>query len=57
MYKTLIYYEKKQKKIGNDQRLYFYRFFRRLFDKEGSEFGNVHAAAEKAYNDYLRETR
>ena len=47
----------KAKKIGNDQRLYFYRFFRRLFDKEGSEFGNVHAAAEKAYNDYLRETR
>ena len=47
----------KAKKIGNDQRLYFYRFFRRLLDKEGSEFGNVLAAAEKAYNDYLRETR
>ncbi len=45
------------KKIGNDQRLYFYRFFRRLFDKEGSEYGNVTLAAEKAYNDYLRETR
>lgn len=45
------------KKIGNDQRLYFYRFFRRLLDKEGAEFGNVDAAAEKAYNDYLRETR
>ena len=45
------------KKIGNDQRLYFYRFFRRLFDKDGAEFGNVDAAAEKAYNDYLRETR
>lgn len=45
------------KKIGNDQRLYFYRFFRRLFDKEGAEFGNVDKAAEKAYNDYLRETR
>ena len=45
------------KKIGNDQRLYFYRFFRRLLDKEGAEFGDVNAAAEKAYNDYLRETR
>lgn len=45
------------KKIGNDQRLYFYRFFRRLFDKEGSEYGNITLAAEKAYNDYLRETR
>lgn len=45
------------KKIGNDQRLYFYRFFRRLLDKEGAEFGNVDTAAEKAYNDYLRETR
>lgn len=47
----------KAKKIGNDQRLYFYRFFRRLFDKDESEFGNVLAAAVKAYNDYLRETR
>lgn len=45
------------KKIGNDQRLFFYRFFRRLFDREGTEFGNIDAAAEKAYNDYLRETR
>lgn len=45
------------KKIGNDQRLYFYRFFRRLFDKEGAEYGDVNAAAEKAYSDYLRETR
>lgn len=47
----------KAKKIGNDQRLYFYRFFRRLFDKEGSEYGNVFSAAERAYNDYMRETR
>lgn len=45
------------KKIGNDQRLYFYRFFRRLFDREGTEFGNISAAAEKAFSDYLRETR
>ena len=45
------------KKIGNDQRLYFYRFFRRLLDKDGSEYGDVSAAATKAYNDYLRETR
>lgn len=45
------------KKIGNDQRLYFYRFFRRLFDCEGPEFGKILAAADKAYNDYLRETR
>ena len=45
------------KKIGNDQRLYFYRFFRRLFDKEGMEYGNVFLAAEKANYDYLRETR
>lgn len=47
----------KAKKIGNDQRLYFYRFFRRLFDKEGDEYGNVFSAAVKANNDYLRETR
>lgn len=45
------------KKIGNDQRLYFYRFFRRLFDKEGEEYGNVFSAANKANYDYLRETR
>ena len=45
------------KKIGNDQRLYFYRFFRRLFDKEGVEYGNVFSAANKANYDYLRETR
>lgn len=45
------------KKIGNDQRLFFYRFFRRLFDKEGNEFGSVLMAARTAFNDYLRETR
>ncbi len=45
------------KKIGNDQRLYFYRFFKRLFDKDGEEYGNVSSAADKANNDYLRETR
>lgn len=46
----------KAKKIGNDQRLYFYRFFKRLFDKEGDEYGNVSLAANRANNDYLRET-
>ena len=45
------------KKIGNDQRLYFYRFFRRLFDIDGDEFGDVLSSAIKANKDYLRETR
>lgn len=60
LYKILQYLDSLRdiaKKIGNDQRLYFYRFFRRLFDKEGGEYGNVVSAAKKANNDYLRETR
>lgn len=44
------------KKIGNDQRLYFYQVFRNLFDKESEGYCDLHAAVQKGYKDYQRET-
>lgn len=42
------------KKIGNDQRFYFFHFFRNLFsDNEGSY--NIENAANKAFRQYERE--
>ena len=60
LYKTIEYLDSLReyaKKIGNDQRLFFYRFFRNLFDSQGSVYCKVDAAADKAFKDYLRETR
>lgn len=45
------------KKIGNDQRLFFYCLFKRLFDSASPAYCQLDKAAEKAFNDYLRETR
>lgn len=44
------------KKIGNDQRLYFYQVFRNLFDKESEGYCDLFSAAQKGYRDYQRET-
>lgn len=42
------------KKIGNDQRFYFYYFFRALFSND-NENSSLEFAAKKAYNQYERE--
>lgn len=47
----------KAKKIGNDQRLYFFYFYRRLFDKESESYLNIKKAIDAAYNAYIRETQ
>lgn len=60
LYKTIEYLDSLReyaKKIGNDQRLFFYRFFRNLFDSENSAYCRIDKAAENAFNDYLRMTR
>ena len=44
------------KKIGNDQRLYFYQIFRNLFDKESESYSDFLEAARKGFRDYQRET-
>lgn len=44
------------KKIGNDQRLYFYQFFKVLFDKEGEAYLDIEKSAEQAYSQYERIT-
>lgn len=44
------------KKIGNDQRLFFYHFFRGLFLKESDSFMNINNAVEYAFRQYERET-
>lgn len=55
----LIYLDKVSamaKKIGNDQRLYFYHFFKSLFDKNGDGYLDVERSAEFAYRQYERIT-
>jgi len=42
------------KKIGNDQRLYFYQFFKKLFDKNEESFLNMNEAAKSAFKEYDR---
>ena len=44
------------KKIGNDQRLYFYQFFKSLFDPEFDCFLDVRGAADRAFKQYERIT-
>lgn len=51
--------EVKQKatKIGNDQRLFFFWLFRRLFDKDADSYLNFDASVNEAYKSYIRETQ
>ena len=42
------------KKIGNDQRLYFYHFFKKLFDEHEDAYLNINEAARAAYSEYER---
>lgn len=53
--KYLDYIKKVAKKIGNDQRFYFFYFFRALLNKEKEEYGDIKAAANYAYKQYERE--
>lgn len=45
------------KKIGNDQRLYFHFFFRKLFSKSSETFLDMCASANEAFTHYERETK
>lgn len=45
------------KKIGNDQRLYFYQFFKTLFDKEHDAYLDISQSANYAYRQYERITQ
>lgn len=47
----------KAKKIGNDQRLYFYFFYKKLFDSESDSYLDIGKSIEAAYNAYIRETQ
>lgn len=44
------------KKIGNDQRMYFFYLFKALFDSQSESCGNLQLAIESAYRSYERET-
>lgn len=47
----------KAKKIGNDQRLYFFYFYKKLFDNQSESYLCVEKAIVDAYNAYIRETQ
>ncbi len=47
----------KAKKIGNDQRLYFFYFYKKLFDNQSESYLCVEKAIGDAYNAYIRETQ
>lgn len=42
------------KKIGNDQRLYFHHFFKKLFDKNEYSYLDVYEASKSAFDEYVR---
>ncbi len=44
------------RKIGNDQRLFFFHFYRGLLSKDGDSYMNIKLAVEYAYKQYERET-
>lgn len=44
------------KKIGNDQRLFFYHFYRGLLSTESESYMNIRLAVEYAQRQYERET-
>ncbi len=43
------------KKIGNDQRLFFFQFFKGLLSKDSESFMSIRNAVEYAYRQYERE--
>lgn len=45
------------KKIGNDQRLYFYYFFKALFDRYNDAYLDILQSAKFAYSQYERITQ
>lgn len=47
---------KNAKKIGNDQRLFFYHFYRGLLAADADSFVNIKGAVEYATRQYERET-
>ena len=56
-YDLIVYLDKVRgiaKKIGNDQRLYFYQFFKNLFDQNEDCFLDISEAAKKAFREYER---
>ena len=56
-YDLIVYLDKVRgiaKKIGNDQRLYFYQFFKNLFDKNEDCYLDISEAAKKAFREYER---
>lgn len=42
------------KKIGNDQRLYFYHFFKKMFDFNESSYLDIYQSAISAFSEYER---
>ncbi len=42
------------KKIGNDQRLYFHHFFKKLFDTNEASYLDVNDSATRAFSEYQR---
>ena len=42
------------KKIGNDQRLYFHHFFKKVFDSNESSYLDINEAAQRAFEEYER---
>lgn len=47
----------KAKKIGNDQRLFFFYFYKKLFDNQSDSYLDIKKTIEGAYNAYVRETQ
>lgn len=45
------------KKIGNDQRLFFHFYFRKLFSKSSDTYLDMKASAIEAFTHYERETK
>jgi hypothetical protein len=44
------------KKIGNDQRFFFYLFFRELFDKKSDSNQVFEVALKDAYDNFRRQS-
>lgn len=42
------------KKIGNDQRLYFYHFFKKMFDYNETSYLDIYESAISAFSEYER---
>lgn len=53
--KSLDFVASNAKKIGNDQRMYFYHFFKSLLDKDSDNFLCFENSVERAMRQYERE--